>query len=132
MVIDTSALLAVVLAESEAAEFATAIAADPRRLVSVAGALETTMVVEARHGESGGREFELLLHRINATLVAISTEQLTIAQAAWRRYGKGRHQAALNFGDCFSYALARHSGQPLLYKGEDFAHTDIASVIPKP
>ncbi|MGQ0623886.1 MAG: type II toxin-antitoxin system VapC family toxin [Sporichthyaceae bacterium] len=130
MVIDTSALLAVLLAEPEAPRFAAAIAADPRRLVSVASALELTMVVEARHGAAGGREFELLLHRIKAATVPVSADQLTVAQDAWRRFGKGRHPASLNYGDCFSYGLARYSGEPLLYKGEDFTKTDIHAVLP--
>lgn len=130
MVIDTSALLAVLLDEADRRLFTHAIAADPRRLVSVATVLETTMVVEARHGESAGRELDLLLHRISASIVAVTEPQMEIARSAWRRFGKGRHPAGLNFGDCFSYALARHAGEPLLFKGLDFAGTDIAAVLP--
>lgn len=95
----------------------------------MAGVLETSIVVEARHGEPAGRELDLLLHRISASLVEINKQQLDIARSAWRRYGKGRHPAGLNFGDCFSYALSKHSGEPLLFKGNDFAQTDIKPAL---
>lgn len=95
----------------------------------MAGVLETSIVVEARHGEPAGRELDLLLHRISASLVEINKQQLDIARSAWRRYGQGRHPAGLNFGDCFSYALSKHSGEPLLFKGNDFAQTDIKPAL---
>ncbi len=129
MVIDTSALVAILFDESERSSFAEAIAADPRRLVSAATVLETTMVVEARRGEAAGRDLDILLHRISVDVVAVTEPQVELARASWRRFGKGRHRAALNFGDCFSYALARHSGEPLLFKGDNFVHTDIRAVI---
>ena len=128
MVIDTSALVAVLFDETERPAYARAIAADPRRLVSVATVFESTVVVESRRGESAGRELDLLLHRISADVVAVNDPQLELARMAWRRYGKGRHPAALNYGDCFSYALARHAAEPLLFKGGDFALTDVAAV----
>jgi ribonuclease VapC len=84
------------------------------------------MVLETRLGEAGGREFELWLLRIGAEIVSFDAEQADAARRAWRRYGKGRHAAALNFGDCFSYALAVTRGEPLLFKGEDFATTDVS------
>jgi ribonuclease VapC len=129
MVIDTSALVAVLFGEPEHSAFAAAIASDPRRLISAATVLEATMVVESRSGEAAGRELDLLVHRISADVVAVNDAQLDIARVAWRRYGKGHHIAALNFGDCFSYALARHASEPLLYKGLDFGRTDITSAI---
>lgn len=129
MVIDTSALLAVILNEDDAEVFAKAIADDPRRLVSVPTVLETTIVTEARHGESAGRELDLMLHRMSAAIVATNDAQLDIARRAWRRFGRGRHPAGLNFGDCFSYALSRHSGDPLLFKGSDFSRTDIRPAL---
>lgn len=129
MVIDTSALVAILFDELERSSFAEAIAADPRRLVSAATVLETTMVVEARRGEAAGRDLDILLHRISVDVVAVTEPQVELARASWRRFGKGRHRAALNFGDCFSYALARHSGEPLLFKGDNFVHTDIRAVI---
>ncbi len=126
MVIDTSALLAVLFDEPEREDFVRRIAAAPRRLVSAASLVETSIVVEARRGESGGRELDLLLHRAAAQVVGVDEEQALVARAAWRRYGKGRHPAGLNYGDLFSYALARTSGEELLYKGEDFSRTDLA------
>lgn len=132
MVIDTSALVAVLFDEAERPVFARAISDDPRRLVSAATVLETTIVVEARRGEVAGRELDLLLHRISADVVAVTAEQLELARTAWRRFGKGRHRAGLTYGDCFSYALARHAGEPLLFKRDDFTNTDVAAVIRPP
>lgn len=128
MVIDTTALVAILFDEPERQSLAEAIAADPRRLVSAASVLEASIVVEARRGEVAGRELDLLLHRIGATVVAVDAAQVEIARTAWRTYGKGRHPAALNHGDCFAYALARHEGEPLLFTGHDFARTDIVAV----
>jgi ribonuclease VapC len=125
MVIDTSAIVAIALNEPEAAEFEERIADDPVRLISTATALEATIVLETRLGDAGGREFDLWLHKIGAEVVPVDAEQMDAARRAWRRYGKGRHPAALNFGDYFSYALALTRGEPLLFKGEDFARTGI-------
>lgn len=130
MVIDTSALVAMLTDEPEAERLEAAVEADPVRLMSAASYLETAMVIEARYGEPGGRELDLWLHRAAVDLVAVDIDQANAARVAHRRYGKGRHRAALNYGDCFSYALAKVSGQPLLYKGDDFAHTDIGGVAP--
>lgn len=130
MVIDTSALVAILYDEAERAPFAEAIAGDPRRLVSAASVLETSIVVESQRGEPAGRELDLLIRRIKATVVEVDEDQIELARAAWRRYGKGRHPAGLNFGDCFSYALARHEGEPLLFKGSDFSQTDVEAVRP--
>lgn len=125
MVIDTSALIAILLGEREAEPFALAIAADPKRLISAFTAIETAIVIEAKKGESGGRELDLLLHRARIGVVPVTAEQFEIARLAWRRYGKGRHPAGLNIGDCCSYALAKSTGEPLLFKGDDFSQTDI-------
>lgn len=111
-----------------AREMAGAIAADPRWLVSGATLLDATIVIESRFGEAGGRELDLLLHRIGADIVATSQDQVEIAREAWRRFGRGRHRAALNFGDCFSYALAADRREPLLFKGDDFVYTDLPAV----
>jgi len=129
MVIDSSALLALLLAEPEAERIARAIANDPRRLVCAFSALETAIVIEAKKGELAGRELDLLLHRTRADVVVMESVQVEIARSAWRRFGKGRHPAGLNIGDCCSYALSRFSGEPLLFKGEDFRHTDVAPVV---
>ena len=125
MVVDTSALLAIFLAEPERQPFLDSILQAETRMISAANVLETGIVLEARRGESAGREFDLFLVRASLQIVAVDSEQAEIARSAWRKYGKGRHPAALNFGDCFAYALAQFSGEPLLAKGRDFSLTDI-------
>ena len=80
-------------------------------------------------GEPGGREFDLWLHKAGVQIVAFDAEQVDVARHAWRTYGKGRHRAGLNLGDCFSYALARTRGQALLFKGDDFSHTDVGRIV---
>jgi ribonuclease VapC len=125
MVIDTSAIVAIALNEPDAAELEVRIADDPVRLISAATVLEATVVLETRLGDAGGREFDLWLLKIGAEIVPVDAEQADAARRAWRRFGKGRHAAALNYGDCFSYALALTRGEPLLFKGEDFAKTDV-------
>jgi len=126
MVIDTSAFAAIFFAEPERQPFLNAIMSAASRLVSAASVIETGIVIEARQGDAAGREFDLFVVRANLQIVPVDAEQAELARSAWRKYGKGRHRAALNFGDCFSYALARFSGEPLLAKGTDFASTDIA------
>jgi ribonuclease VapC len=125
MVIDTSALAAIFFAEPERQIFLKAIAAAGSRLLSAASVLETGIVIEGRQGEAAGREFDLFVVRANLQIVSVDAEQADLARSAWRRYGKGRHPAALNLGDCFTYALCKASGEPLLAKGTDFALTDI-------
>lgn len=129
MVIDSSALVALLLREEEVERLARAIAADPRRLMSVFNWLETAIVIEAKKGEAGARELDLLLHRAQIEIVAMNPDQSEIARTAWRVYGKGNHPAGLNIGDCCAYALAKYSGEPLLFKGADFSQTDIQSVF---
>ncbi len=125
MVLDTSALVAVLFDEPERHAFVSIIAAAHRRLISSATLVECSIVVEARRGEAAGRELDLFLHRATVQTVAVDEEQAQLARAAWRRYGRGRHPAGLNFGDLFAYALARASGEPLLFNGNDFAKTDV-------
>ena len=129
MVIDTSALTAILLGEPEAEPFALAIAGDPKRFISAFTALETAIVVEAKKGDSGGRELDFLLHQARIEIVPVTAGQFEIARSAWRKYGKGRHLAGLNIGDCCSYALAKCSDEPLLFKGDDFPHTDIEAAF---
>jgi ribonuclease VapC len=126
MVIDTSALAAIFFAEPERQRFLNAITSAENRLLSAASVLETGILLESRQGEAAGREFDLFVVRANLQIVSVDAEQAELARSAWRRYGKGRHPAALNYGDCFSYALAKSSDEPLLAKGTDFALTDIA------
>jgi ribonuclease VapC len=128
MIIDTSALLAIFLAEPERQSFLERIRQDGTRLLSAANALETAIVLEARRGEVAGREFDLFLHRLNMEIVPVDATQVEVARAGLRKYGKGRHPASLNFGDCFAYALAKTSGEPLLAKGNDFPKTDVQCV----
>lgn len=125
MVIDASAVLAIFFAEPERKQFLDLILQSSRRLISAASVLETGMVLESKRGESAGREFDLFVIRTNLEVVAVDAEQVEIARSAWRKFGKGRHPAALNFGDCFTYALAKWSGEPLLAKGQDFSKTDL-------
>jgi ribonuclease VapC len=126
MVIDTSALAAIFFGEPERHRFLEAITLAERRLISAATVLETGIVLESRQGEAAGREFDLFAVRGKLELIPVDAEQIDLARSAWRKYGKGRHPAGLNFGDCFSYALAKISSEPLLAKGTDFASTDIA------
>jgi ribonuclease VapC len=129
MVLDTSALLALLLDEPEAEEFRAAVEEDPTRLVSAATLLETALVIEARKGEPGGRELDALVQKAEVVVVPVDAEHVAEARRAYRRFGKGRHAAGLNFGDVFAYALARASGEALLFKGDDFARTDVGRVI---
>ncbi len=126
MVIDPSAILAILLDEPEAEKMAQAIADGSPRLLSAAGLLEASIAIEGRRGEDGGRDLDLFIHRAGIEIVPVDAEQAQMARVAWRRYGKGRHPAGLNFGDCFSYALAKVTGSRLLFKGEDFRRTDLA------
>src|SRR5580704_9006365 len=117
MVIDTSALAAIFFAEPERQKFLTAITAASSRLISAANVLETGIVIESRQGEAAGREFDLFAVRAKLQVAPFDAEQSELARLAWRKYGKGRHPTGLNFGDCFSYALAKSTGEPLLAKG---------------
>jgi len=125
MVIDTSALAAIFFSEPERPIFLEAIVAAETRLISAATVLETGIVLEGRQGEAAGREFDLFVVRANLEIIPVDAEQVELARSAWRRYGKGRHSAGLNFGDCFAYALAKLTGQKLLAKGQDFRSTDV-------
>ncbi len=130
MVIDTSAAIAILLAEAEAGQFIDAIASDPVKLISAVNALETAIVMEARKGPPGGREFDLLMHKAKVAIVPFEADHIEEARAVWREFGKGNHPAGLNFCDCCAYALSRVSGEPLLFKGQDFTRTDIVRALP--
>jgi len=114
MVLDTSALAAILFDEPERRAFNEMVAGDATRLLSAASFVETAIVVESRFGEAGGRDLDLFLHRAEIDIVAVDADQAEIARRAFRNFGRGRHAAGLNFGDCFAYALARASGEPLL------------------
>ena len=125
MVLDTSALMAILLGEPGAKALSEAIARDPKRLVSAFSTLETAIVIEAKRGEAGSRELDLLIHKAKIEIVPLNAEQSELARKAWRLYGKGHHPAGLNIGDCCSYALSKYSGEALLFKGDDFTRTDV-------
>jgi len=126
MVIDTSALAAIFFSEPEGPQFLRAIVEAESRLISAATILEAGIVLEARQGEAAGREFDLFTLRAGLQVVPFDAEQAELARSAWRKFGKGRHPAGLNFGDCFAHALAQSTGELLLAKGADFAATGIA------
>lgn len=128
MVIDTSALVAILQNEPERRRFNEAIEAAASRVLSVATYVEISIVMESRFGAEGVRDLDLLLEKAEVRLVAVDVEQGRIAREAFRRFGKGRHPAGLNFGDCHSYALAMRLDEPLLFKGNDFSQTDVALV----
>lgn len=130
MVIDTSALAAILQGEPERRAFIEAIETADARLVSVATFVEISIVIEARYGAEGLRDLDHFIGRAAIELVPVDAGHGTLAREAFSRFGKGRHRAGLNYGDCFSYALAISTGEPLLFKGDDFVHTDVAIVDP--
>lgn len=132
MVIDPSAILAILFDEPERTAFVRLIAADPVRLLSAASLVEVSLVVESRKGDGGRADLELFLAEAGIDVQPVTPAQATLACDAYRRFGKGRHPAGLNFGDIFAYALAKAMGEPLLFKGNDFARTDIARAAPAP
>lgn len=127
MVVDTSALIALLTMEPDSARLAVALESDTTRLISAVTIVEAGLVIESRYGSAGGRELDMLIAKAGLSIESVTPQQADLAREAWRRYGKGRHSAGLNFGDCFSYALARITGEPLLFKGDDFTHTDITA-----
>lgn len=129
MVVDTSALVAVLFAEPEASAMSEAMAKASRRLISVVSRVELSLVVEGRKGAKGREAVERLLNEGGFEIVAATATQAAHAIEAFRRFGKGRHPAGLTIGDCFSYALAKDVGEPLLFKGADFSATDIVSAL---
>jgi ribonuclease VapC len=127
MVLDTSVIMAILLDEPGHAALGRRIEDDARRLVSAATRIEATFVIEGRKGAAGRERLERFFHLTGAEIMPVTLEQVEIACTAFRRYGKGRHPAGLNFGGVFAYALAKATGEPLLYKGDDFAKTDIVA-----
>lgn len=125
MIVDSSAVVAILNRESDAGRYETAVATAPHCRMSVINMLEASIVVEARGGVAAGHELDAFLDGAGITLMPVMAEHVEAARLAWRRFGKGNHRAALNFGDCFAYALAKTTGEPLLFKGKDFTHTDI-------
>jgi ribonuclease VapC len=129
MVIDSSALIAILLDEPDAERFASAIEAAEIRLIGATGAFEAAIVIAGRNRSAGMRELDLLILEARIETAPFTADHYTIARDAWLRYGKGRHPARLNFGDCCAYATAMLAGEPLLFKGNDFAQTDVKPAI---
>jgi len=129
MVIDSSALLCILLGEPEAPRFNQVLAHSSRAVVSAANWLETAIVATARLGATGRVDLNTVIEVVAAEVAPVDAALAEAAYQAWLRFGKGRHPAGLNFGDCFSYALAKQRGEPLLYKGEDFSKTDVTSAV---
>ncbi len=129
MVIDTSALLAILQDEPERRAFNEAIESADARLLSVANFVEASVVIEVRYGLEGVRELDAFIERAGIDLVQVDIEQARLARLAFSRYGKGRHRAGLNFGDCFAWALATSRSESLLYKGDDFGHADVTPTV---
>ncbi len=129
MIVDTSALLAILQAEPESRFLAEAIEAASRPTISVVSFVEASIVLDSRHGSAGRDRLDRVIRESRLEIAPVDIEQAQIAREAFRDFGKGRHSARLNFGDCFSYALARQRGEPLLFKGDDFARTDIRPAV---
>jgi ribonuclease VapC len=125
VVVDSSVWIAILLAEPEVEGFAKRLIETDEIYVSAVSVLESAMVIEYKKGEQGAIQFDALLKTIVPTIVAFDSQQAELARAAWRQYGKGRHPAKLNFGDCCSYAVAKYLNKPLLFKGDDFSKTDL-------
>ena len=128
MIVDSSALVAIVRDESDAVDYATALAEAPAAAISAVNWMEAAIVVDSARDPAASRRFDELVRLARLEVVAVTSEQATTARQAYRDFGKGSgHRAGLNFGDCFAYALASTTGRPLLFKGNDFTHTDLRS-----
>jgi len=125
MIVDTSAIIAILFGEEDAQVYAYAIAEADSCRVSAANFVETALVAEAQNNKDGGRQLDAFMRRAGISIEPVTEEQAHIARQAFIDFGKGRHSAGLNFGDCFSYALSKAMGEPLLFKGRDFAKTDV-------
>lgn len=128
MIVDTSALVAILYREPEAARFVESIHDAETTRISVANYVELSMVVESQLGPDGMRQAEAFFRRAGIIVEPVTLEHGELARQAFLDFGKGRHRAGLNFGDCFAYALAKASGEPLLFKGNDFSQTDVQAV----
>jgi ribonuclease VapC len=129
VIIDTSAIIAVLFDEDDAELYAEAIARAESRRVSAATFVEAAIVVEAQTKGIGGRQLDAFFRHADIAIEAVTEEQAHMARQAFTDYGNGRHPAGLNYGDCFAYALSKVTGEPLLFKGKDFAKTDLVAAI---
>jgi len=129
MIVDSSAVLAILFNESDAEVYARALTQAESCRISAANFVEAAIVVEAQTKESGSRQFDAFFRRAGIAIEPVTEEQAHVARQAYTDFGKGRHPAGLNFGDCFAYALAKITGEPLLFKGNDFKKTDVTSAL---
>ena len=131
MIVDTSALIAILRAEADAPRFARALASSTElRRLSAANFLEAAMVIDSSRDVVASQRFDDLIRRAGVTIEPVTAAQAQLARSAYQRYGKGSgHKAGLNFGDCFAYALAKSTGEALLFKGNDFGYTDIHEYV---
>jgi ribonuclease VapC len=129
MVIDSSAIIAILQLEPEELKFLAAIDAAAARLMSVVSWVESSMVILGRRGHAGLRDLDAFIARARIDIVPVQRRHAELAREAFIAFGKGRHPAALNCGDCFSYALAKATGEPLLFKGDDFSRTDLRRAV---
>lgn len=127
MVVDTSALVAILQGEPQRRVFTEALESAAHCMMSAASLVEASILIETRFGAEGVQDLDLLVSKAKIEVASVDAEQALVARRAFSRFGKGRHAAGLNFGDCFAYALAEARGEPLLYKGDDFTKTDIQS-----
>lgn len=129
MILDTSALAAILFGEAEIERYIQMIHDDYRCRISAANFVELSMVIEGQIGPDAGRQCDVFFRRAEIIIEPVTVEHALLARQAFLDFGKGRHPARLNFGDCFAYALAKATGEPLLFKGEDFSKTDITAAM---
>jgi ribonuclease VapC len=129
MILDTSPLVAILANEPDSELYVQAISRAPRCRMSAGNFIELSMVIESQFDAEVVRQCDALFRRIGIMIEPVTVEQAYLARQAFHDFGKGRHAARLNFGDCFAYALAKITGEPLLFKGEDFKKTDIVSAL---
>jgi ribonuclease VapC len=129
VIVDTSALLAILFGEKDAETYAHAISQAEVCRISAATFVEVSIVVESQTGDAGSRQWDSFFRTAGISIEPVTEEQAHIARQAWSDFGKGQHPAGLNFGDCFSYALAKVSGEPLLFKGQDFRRTGASAAL---
>lgn len=129
MILDSSALIAILASEPDSELYIQAISCAPRCRISAGNYVELFIVIESQFGDETARQCDALFRRVGIVIEPLTVEHAQLARRAFRDFGKGRHRAGLNFGDCFAYALAKHTGEALLYKGNDFSKTDITSAL---
>jgi ribonuclease VapC len=129
VIADTSAIIAILMSEEEADEFTERIVASGDCLLSAVSLVEASIIAESKGGDGSVRQLDALLRKVGISVEVVTEEQALAARQAYSDYGKGRHPAGLNLGDCFSYALAKVSGEPLLFKGNDFRKTDVTAAV---